>query len=80
MMLLETQHVLRANRVGLPKRLIKVFPVAASELRRQMVNEFRLGTLNGPGDLAILCDVATNVSSSRVLTQVADPDLVTISF
>ena len=43
-----------------------------------MVHNLGLGTLYDAFDLPVLSDVAAQVSSRRVLLQVANPDLVII--
>ncbi len=77
-LLLQAQDILRADGIGPPQRLIEIFPVAASELCSQMVDEIGSGTLNDVFDLAILSDIAPEVSSRRVVTEIANPDLVTV--
>src|SRR2546426_3796356 len=78
MTLLKTQDVFRADRVGSPQGLIEILAIPTSEFCSEMKDKFGLGTLNHACDLAVLPDVTPDVPFGGIVTQIANPDLVTI--
>ena len=78
MTLLETQDVFRADRVSSPQRLIEIFPVPTSEFCSEMKHKFGLGTLNHACNLAVLSDITSEVPFGGIVTEIANPDLMTI--